>query len=389
MIADYALTLIYGDAELAPRWAAMVAEWTQNIGELLLLGVSVWLVSSVLKRIVKSVGRLRLKDDERFEGSAWDLGGSLIQFFVLIIGAPLLLGAIGIDATGFLEANAPGIASGLVVLFAGIMIARWVSVSVRSFGHRIHRRQKTDDTLFVFLASMLRYGIIALTLIFALTYVGFAPASLIAIVGAAGLAIALALQDTLRAVAAGFLLAIFRPFRIGDWVTIAGAEGEVAEITPFHTTIKTVDNRAVIIPNDKAWSDPITNFAAFPERRLDFYIDISREDDIERALNVLEGAIAALPKCRRKQEVWTGVHEITPYAVRLRARPWLARADFLDFRSECYIAVKRAFEAEGITIPYPQQVEFSGRMPPSQRGMAGDAHAFRDAALAGETDNKA
>lgn len=380
MIADRVLTLIYGDAGLAPRWAAVAAEWAQNIGELLLLGLGVWLVSAILKRLVKAIGRMRLKDDESFQGSAWDLGGSLIQFFVLIVGAPLLLSAVGVDATGFLEANAPGIASAFVVLFAGIMIARWVSVSIRSFGQRANRKQKTDDTLFVFLASMLRYVIIALTLIFALTYVGFAPASLIAIVGAAGLAIALALQDTLRAVAAGFLLAIFRPFRIGDWVSIAGAEGEVVDITPFHTTLKPVDNRAVIIPNDKAWSDPITNFAAFPERRLDFYIEISREDDIAHALQVLERAIAALPKCRRKDEIWTGVHEITPYAVLLRARPWLARADFLDFRSDCYIAVKRAFEAEGITIPYPQQVEFSGRMPPSQRGMAGDAHAYRDAA---------
>lgn len=379
MIADWALAQIYGDAALAPDWVATAAAWAVNIGELLLLGFLVWLASSIAKRIVKALGRMRLKDDEIFQGSAWDLGGSLVQFFILLVGAPILLNSVNVDATGFLERNATGIASAFVVLFAGIMIARWVSVSIRSFGQRVNRKQHADDTLFVFLASMLRYAIIAFTLIFALTFVGFAPGSLIAIVGAAGLALALALQDTLRAVAAGFLLAIFRPYRIGDWVAIAGAEGEVTDITPFHTTLKPVDNRAVIIPNDKAWSDPITNFAHFPERRLDFYVEISREDDIETALGVLRRAIAALPRCRRRDEIWVGVHQITPYAVLLRARPWLARADFLDFRSDCYIAVKRAFEAEGITIPYPQQVEFSGRMPPSQRPVAGDAHAFRDA----------
>ena len=189
--------------------------------------------------------------------------------------------------------------------------------------------------------------------------VGVQPGTLIAVVGAAGLAIALALQDTLRAVAAGVLLAVFRPFKIGDWVLIAGAEGEVADITPFHTTLIPVDNRAVIIPNDKAWSEPITNYARYSDRRLDLYYDVSHEDDLDKAMNVLRDTISALPRCKRKQEVWVGVHAMTASSITIRVRPWVARPELLDFKSDCHVAVKTAFDAAGITIPLPQQVEYS------------------------------
>lgn len=343
----------------APNWLAVAWPAMMSTLEAVLVGLLIWVLSACIKAIIKAVGRRRMKAEEVFDGSTWDLGGSLAQFLVLLIGSPLVLAPFGINLLPFLSENAGGILTALVILFAGLAIARWLAVSIRGFGERARSHQNTDDTLFRLGASIGRYVIIVLSIILALQAVGFNPGTLIAVVGAAGLAIALALQDTLRAVAAGVLIAVFRPFRIGDWVEIAGKEGEIMDITPFHLTLKPVDNRAVILPNDKAWSDPITNFSRFSERRLNLFFDIAYEDDPMEAMEVIRDAISVLPRCRRSSDIWTGVHEFGASSVTLRVRPWCARADVLDFKSDCLIAVKSAFDAAGITIPFPQQVEYS------------------------------
>ncbi len=353
------MSLIVPVPEGAPDWLVRAWPLFMNTLAAILVGLLLWAVSTVVKRIIKSIGRRRMKEAEAFEGSAWDLGGSLTQFVILLLGSPLVLRPFGIDLAPFFQDNAGGILTALVILFAGFAIARWLAVSIRGFGERARSHQNTDDTLFRLGASIGRYVVMILTIILALQAVGFNPGTLIAVVGAAGLAIALALQDTLRAVAAGVLIAVFRPFRIGDWVEIAGREGEITDITPFHLTLKPVDNRAVVIPNDKAWSDPITNFSRYSERRLNLFFDIAYEDDPERAMEVMREAISRLPRCRRSFDVWTGIHELGASSVTLRVRPWCARADVLDFKSDCILAVKRAFEDAGITIPFPQQVEYS------------------------------
>lgn len=345
--------------ETLPAWLHALVPYGVRALSVLAVFLAAWFVSWLLKRLVRTIGRARMHPDEAFEGSAWDLGGSLVQFFVLVCSVPLILTVLGLNVLPFLEQNAAALITAFAILAIGMGVSRWLAVSIRGFGARAKRGRGTDDTLFTFIASMTRYAVIALAVVFALQQVGFAPGSLIAVVGAVGLAIALALQDTLRAVAAGVMLAVFRPFRIGDWVFIAGSEGEVVDVTPFHTLIQPVDNRVVIIPNDKAWADPITNYTRLSERRLDLYFEISYEDDIDQAMEVMRGAIADLPGCRRADELWSGVHELTAYSVKLRVRPWIAREDVLNMRSACIRAVKLAFDREGITIPYPQQVEFA------------------------------
>ncbi|MEO0466771.1 MAG: mechanosensitive ion channel family protein [Pseudomonadota bacterium] len=319
----------------------------------------VWLMSAGAKSLVRFIGRKRMASHEVFDGSTWDLGGSLIQFFILLASIPLILALAGVNTLPFLTENAVGIVSAFLILFAGILLSRWFAVSIRSFGHRAAQNQNADDTLFQFLASMGRYLGLGLAVILALQQLGFSTGSLIAVVGAAGLALALALQDTLRAVAAGVMLAVFRPFRVGDWVEISGLEGEVTEVTPFHTTIKTVDHRSVILPNDKAWAEPITNYSAHAERRVDFYVDISYEDDIGKALDLLRATIAETPGCRRANDIWVSAHKLGDFGVTLRARAYVAKADFITFRGAITKRVKEAFEQAGITIPFPQQVEYS------------------------------
>lgn len=354
----------------APAWVQQSLPFALR---LLVVAFAVWFVSWLVKSALKAIGRRRMTDEETFEGSSWDLGASLMQFFVLLVGAPLVLSVIGFNIGPFMAQNAGGILTAFVILAVGIALSRGLSRSIQGFGARAKKNQRADDTLFHFLSSMVRYVVLGLAVVFALQQVGFQTGSLIAIVGAAGLAIALALQDTLRAVAAGVLLAVFRPYRLGDWVLIADNEGEVIDITPFHTMVKTIDVRMVVIPNDKAWSDPITNFTHFSERRANLFFDIAYEDDPEHAMGVIREAISVLPRCRRPDDIWIGLHELGSSSVTLRVRPWVARADFIDFRSDCLLAVKQAFEGAGITIPFPQQVEYSRPYAAVAPKPAGDA----------------
>lgn len=351
---DYLLTL-----EGLPDWLARLMPYAWAAVKIAVAVALAYAASSLVKRIIRFFGRRRAKRKAiDFEGSAGDLGASLAQFFVLVVSAPYVLGIAGIDVQPFLDNHMPGIIAAFVTLALGIAASRWVGGAIRRFGARANKARRGDDTLFSFIASATAYGILVFAAILALTQIGIQTGSLIAVVGAAGLAIALALQDTLKAVASGVMLAIFRPFRIGDWVLIAGAEGEVVDITPFHTTVKPVDNKAVIIPNDQAFTQPITNFTRFPRRRLDLYFEISYDDDIGHALEVMREAVLALPRVLAKEDYWGGVHSLEAYSVKLRARPWIATSEFLDMRSACTRAVKEAFDREGITIPYPHQVEY-------------------------------
>jgi small-conductance mechanosensitive channel len=204
---------------------------------------------------------------------------------------------------------------------------------------------------------LIKYIIFAVAIVFALSQVGFPAASLAAVLGAAGLAIGLALQDTLKSVAAGVMLAIFRPFRIGDYVGVAGLEGTITNITPFTTSLRQIDNKIVSITNDKVWGDPLINFTAEYQRRLDLYFDVSYEDDLDHALKVLLDTANEHPQVLQKDTTWTGVHALAESSVQLRLRAWVATPDFVQIRADLYKSVKQAFDREGISIPYPHQVQ--------------------------------
>lgn len=191
----------------------------------------------------------------------------------------------------------------------------------------------------------------------AMTQFGFAPGSLIAIVGAAGLAIALALQDTLKAVAAGFMLAAFRPFKIGDWVQIGDREGEVYEITPFNTAIKQVDNKVVLLTNDRVWGDAIVNHTKMPRRRLNLFFGVHYDTDLDRALDVLKEIANKHILVQQKTDTWVGVHELGDWAITLRLRAWVPAREFVQVRADITKSVKQTFDRVGIEIPYPHQVE--------------------------------
>ncbi len=351
-------------AAIAPGvWRAVVI-----FGALLLA----WIVSWLAKAVVRLAARSLHKDKSTFEGSLGDILAPVVQLatFLAIITAGL--DVLGLPIGAQLATAWPAAVSVILIFVSAYFIARWASRAINRFGQRAQQLSHADITLFGFFASILKYAIFIIAAVVALDRVGFDTNTLVALVGAAGLAIGLALQDTLKAVASGLMLAIFRPFRVGDWVSFGENEGEVVAITPFQTTLKTVDNRAVILPNTVAWSEPATNFSRFARRRLDLYFDIDYDDDIDHALSVISGVARDHPRVLAKDDIWTGVHAFATSSIVTRLRAWVANSEFIEVRADIYRAIKYAFDREGITIPYPHQTETFKEPPPALRVRHGE-----------------
>ncbi|MCA8901182.1 MAG: mechanosensitive ion channel family protein [Hyphomonas sp.] len=344
-----------------PAWAAAIEPFVEKWGIVLLSCVGVWILAALVRRLVLFTGKRLVSKDKEFEGSTWDLAASVSRVFALILLSPIPLGLAGYDWEKIVEARGPGAFAAGAILVIAVIFANGVARSLRRFGQKAHRRAGADDTLFAFAASMFKYIIFAIAIVFALTQLGFPTASLAALLGAAGLAIGLALQDTLKAVAAGIMLAIFRPFRMGDWVTLAGIEGEVVDITPFLTQLKQVDNKIVTVTNDKAWGEPLINYTRLTRRRLDLYFDISYDDNMDTALEIVREVANANPRILSKEDTWVGIHALSTSSVVIRLRAYVPTPDFVDVRSEVTKGIKEAFDAAGITIPFPHQVNVAYR----------------------------
>lgn len=347
-----------------PSWAQTL--WPHGLKWGLVLGSAliIWLASKLVKLAVKWVGRRVSEDTEAFEGSSWDLGASIAQFGTMFALLPLPLGLIGYNWRGMVESRGPGVASAILTIFVAIVFANWVARSMRSIGNKARARAGTDHTLFAFSASLLKYIIFAVALVIALTQVGFSTASMAALLGGGALAVGLALQDTLKSVAAGVMLAIFRPFRMGDYVELGGIDGEVIDITPFTTSLKQIDNKIVMLTNDRVWAEPKINFTRMTRRRLDLYFDVSYDDDLDHALSVLKRVADDNGRVLANDDTWVGVHALGDWSVKLRLRAYCATPEFVDVRSALIKEVKQAFDAANISIPFPHQVEIQYRGKP-------------------------
>ncbi|MEZ5999216.1 mechanosensitive ion channel family protein [Hyphomonas sp.] len=348
-----------------PTWAAAIEPYVEKWGIVLLSAVAVWLLAGLVRRLVLLIGKKAISKDKEFEGSNWDLAASITRVFALILLSPIPLGLAGYDWEAMIEQRGPGAVGAVAILVVAVIIANGVARSLRRFGRKAHRRAGADDTLFAFAASLFKYLIFAVATVFALTQLGFPTASLAALLGAAGLAIGLALQDTLKAVAAGIMLAIFRPFRIGDYVSAAGLDGEVIDITPFLTQVKQIDNKIVSITNDKVWAEPLINHTRQTRRRLDLYFDISYDDDMDLAMRLVREVADAHPRILANEETWVGIHALASSSVQVRLRAFVATPEFVDVRADVTKAVKEAFDANGVTIPFQHVVYVPYKAPAS------------------------
>lgn len=240
--------------------------------------------------------------------------------------------------------------SALALLIAGFIIAGWIARLVR---RRLDGLKKFDKALVPVIAQIVRYAILVLTLVLVLAEFGIQTTSIIAVLGAAGLAIGLALQGTLQNVAAGFMLLFIRPFTTGDFIETAAGSGTVDEIGLFMTRMRTAQGVFVAVPNSKIWSDAITNYSRLPNRRIDLVFGIGYEDDIDAARKLILELAEKDDRVLEDPAPVVNVTELGDSSVNLQVRAWTKRQDYWQARWDLIREVKYALDKAGISIPYP------------------------------------
>jgi small conductance mechanosensitive channel len=245
---------------------------------------------------------------------------------------------------------AVNIVAAIAIIIVGMIVARLVSNAV----NRVMRARQIDATVADFLSAMLRYAIIAFTLIAALGRVGVQTASVIAVLGAAGLAVGLALQGSLSNLAAGVLLVMFRPLRAGEYVDLGGVAGTVLSVQIFSTTMRTVDGKIVVIPNGKIIAGNIINFSREPVRRNEFIIGVAYDSDIDKVKLLLTNIVESDERIIKDREITVRLNELAPSAMHFVVRTWSKSSDLQNVYWDVLERVKRDFDANGISFPFPQ-----------------------------------
>ena len=245
---------------------------------------------------------------------------------------------------------AVNIVAAIAIVIIGMIVARSVSNTV----NRLMLARKIDATVADFLSALVRYGIIAFTLIAALGRVGVQTASVIAVLGAAGLAVGLALQGSLSNLAAGVLLVMFRPFRAGEYVDLGGVAGTVLNVQIFSTTMRTVDGKIVVIPNGKIIAGNIINFSREPVRRNEFIIGVAYDSDIDQVKKILTDIIQSEDRILKDREMTVRLNELGASSINFVVRVWSNSSDLQSVYWDVLERIKREFDANGISFPYPQ-----------------------------------
>ncbi|MEO3431036.1 mechanosensitive ion channel domain-containing protein [Pelagibius sp. CAU 1746] len=253
---------------------------------------------------------------------------------------------------GLITTYGLSVVGAIVILVIGFIIAGRVRSSVRS---ALARVQKVDETLRGFFSSLAYYAVVVFTIIAVLAQFGVQTTSFIAVVGAAGLAIGLALQGTLSNVAAGVMLLLFRPFKIGDYIEGGGLAGTVKGITLFVTELATPDNVQIIAPNSQLWGSAIRNYSFHPTRRVDIVIGIAYEDDIDRALAAIVDECKKDSRVQAEPAPMAAVTDLGDSSVNFTVRVWCNAADYWGLKFDLTKNLKNRMDAENISIPYPQR----------------------------------
>jgi len=243
----------------------------------------------------------------------------------------------------------------LVAAALVLVIGNWLAKKGAAFFVVIMERNDVDITLTKFLRNIIYYALLTAVVIAAAGQLGINTTSFLTVVGAAGLAIGLALKDSLANFSAGVVLIFFRPFKVGDWVTVAGETGAVEEITIFSTILTTADNQRKIMPNSTIASGTITNITANPTRRIDMVIGIGYDDDIKQAEKILREVVQKDPRVLTEPAVSIAVAELADSSVNFVVRPWVKTGDYWDVKFSLTEKIKLALDEAGISIPYPQQ----------------------------------
>lgn len=243
----------------------------------------------------------------------------------------------------------------VIAALAIFVIGKIIAGIVKSGIAKGMTKAKSDPILISFTTNMIYAGLLAFVIIASLGQLGIQTTSFIAILGAAGLAIGLALQGSLSNFAAGVLMIIFRPFKQGDFIEGAGVSGVVEEVHIFNTIMRTGDNKTVIIPNGNLMNGNIVNYSTKPTRRLDFVFGIGYDDDLRKAKKVLEEILNNDERILKEPAITIGLLELADSSVNIAVRPWVKSSDYWPVHFDITERVKLRFDEEGISFPFPQQ----------------------------------
>ncbi|AUR00295.1 mechanosensitive ion channel family protein [Phaeobacter inhibens] len=283
----------------------------------------------------------------------------------------------------FLAQAMGSVLAAIVILLAGFIVASWVKRRIVQIGDS---HASLDVTLFHFLGNLARYVILAFAVLFVLNTFGVQTTSIIAAIGAAGLAIGLAMQGALSNVAAGIMLILFRPFKLGDFIEVDGEMGTVKEITLNNTVIASLSNLKVIIPNSEVWGNTITNYSEFDTRRAEWNFGVGYGANLATAEQVIRDTIMSDSRSHAEPEPFIQVNNLNSSSVDFLVRVWVDAAEYFQYQADMKRRVKEALDAAGIDIPFPTRTLVQASSDASQQaaeeGDQQDSAANRNEAAA-------
>lgn len=256
------------------------------------------------------------------------------------------------ELTALVVSHGLSLIGAVLILIIGYTIAGWASKRIRNSAIK---SEKFDNTLAPVFGQTVKVVILIITILAVLGQFGVETASIIAILGAAGLAVGLALQGTLSNVAAGMMLLILRPFKIGDVIEVSGTLGIVDEIGLFTTEMHSFDNIGIVMPNARVWGAEIKNLTQFETRRCDLEFGISYSDDMDKAIGLIKDVLGADDRVLDEPEALIAIGSLSDSSVVIRVRPWTATANLWPLRYDLIKRVKEVFEENDISIPFPQR----------------------------------
>lgn len=239
----------------------------------------------------------------------------------------------------------------LVIFFVGRLVARVLTKTLRN----VMQKQEVDKILETFVCNLAYWAVMLFVIIAAINHVGVETTSLIAVMGAAGLAVGLALQGSLSNFAAGILIVVFRPYRVGDYVDAGGVAGTIQQVQILTTILKTPDNKDIIVPNSQIMGGTITNFSANETRRVDMVVGVSYSDDLDKVRKTIRELVDADERILKEPACQIAVSELADSSVNFVVRPWAKTDDYWAVKFDLTEAIKKRFDMEGISIPFPQR----------------------------------
>ncbi|MEX0332567.1 MAG: mechanosensitive ion channel family protein [Puniceicoccaceae bacterium] len=242
----------------------------------------------------------------------------------------------------------------IVVALLIFIIGKWIAKLIKGVIRRGLEKSNTDPILVGFLSNIAYYLLMVMVIISAISQLGIKTTSFVAVLGAAGLAVGLALQGSLSNFASGVLIIMFRPFKIGDFVEAGGVTGVIDEIGILVTKMHTPDNKGIIVPNSQVMGGHIVNFNAHENRRCDMVFGIGYGDDIDKAKKIITEVIDADERCLKDPAVTIAVSELADSSVNIVCRPWVKASDYWGVFFGTHETIKKRFDAEGVSIPFPQ-----------------------------------